>query len=543
MRIITHSIAATVRHGDLRSRALHMIKNLTRDTGGTVAVLFGICFIALALGGGVAVDFVRGSRQQMALASAVDAAALAAAVSKITDEAELEQLVHEYIEQNFTNKYPGLSFDVDVVVGENTVQVTAHQQMETTIMRIAQIDTMDLGATAEVTRGGKGAEVVLVLDNTGSMLTNDKIGDLKTAVADLTEVLFGDNATSEFLKIGIVPFSTTVNIGPQYTDVTWLDHTGLNPISKLNFTDTTKHNRWAWDQLSNRDWNGCVEQRQVANGIDYDVDDTPPSIATPATLFPLYFAPDEPTNANNASSKTGWGSGFVNSYLADWKSSESVSNSTKNNTSLIDRQRRHQKYMSVSISGDGPAYNCGIAPLTPLTNVKQTVLDAIDDMIADGNTNIASGVGWGLRVLSSTEPFTEGVDYDDENWRKIMIVMTDGENVWGDRNNMNKSMYGGYGYISQSAPRLNIANVTNSRSVYDTRTAKACDVVKSATGDPDNPIVVYTITFGSLDDTAKTLMENCATDSEKYYHAPDGATIQTVFQNIAEEINKVYLSK
>jgi hypothetical protein len=199
--------------------------------------------------------------------------------------------------------------------------------------------------------------------------------------------------------------------------------------------------------------------------------------------------------------------------------------------------------MNVSASGDGPAYNCGIAPLTPLTNVKQTVLDSIDDMIADGNTNIASGVGWGLRVLSSTEPFTEGADYDDENWRKIMIVMTDGENVWGDRNNMNGSTYGGYGYISQASTRLNLTSVSNGRSVYDARTAAACNVVKAATGDPDNPIVVYTITFGSLDNTAKNLMKACATDLEKYYHAPDGDTIKTVFDNIAQEINKVYLSK
>jgi hypothetical protein len=181
--------------------------------------------------------------------------------------------------------------------------------------------------------------------------------------------------------------------------------------------------------------------------------------------------------------------------------------------------------------------------LTPLTNVKDTVLEAIDDMIADGNTNIASGVGWGLRVLSPTQPFTEGAAYDDENWRKIMIVMTDGENVWGDKNNMNKSTYGGYGYISQSSTRLNINNVSNSRTVYDTRTDKACDVVKTATGDPENPIIVYTITFGSLDNTAKTLMRDCASDPEKYYHAPDGDTIQTVFENIAQEINKVYLSK
>lgn len=520
------------------------LRNFRNDTQGAVAVLAALLFVVMTLCAGTALDFVRGSRQRLALNSAIDAAALAVAVSGKTDQTELEQLAIDYVNANYNSlKYPGTSLDLDVVITDDIVQITANQQMPTTLMKIAHIDTMNLGAFTEVTRGGAALEVVLVLDNTGSMNQDNKIGSLKTAVANLTEVLFGEEPVSDRIKVGIVPFSTSVNVGPQHTNVSWLDHTGLNPISHLNFTDATKHNRWAWDQLSNMDWSGCVEQRKAANGIDYDVDDTPPDPNQPSTLFPLYFAPDEPTNGNNASSNPGWGSGFNNSYLADWRADENVSNDTKNNTPLDSRQRRDQKYVGTSANGDGPGYNCGIAPLTPLTNVKQTMLEAIDDMIADGNTNIASGVGWGLRVLSPTTPFTEGVEYDDEDWQKVMIVMTDGESVWGEKNNMNKSAYGGYGYISQSLPRLNMNSVSDGRAVYDARTAKACDIVKNATGNPERPIVVYSITFGSIDNTAKDLMKNCATDPEKYFHAPDGETIQTVFEDIAKEISAVYLSK
>jgi hypothetical protein len=38
-------------------------------------------------------------------------------------------------------------------------------------------------------------------------------------------------------------------------------------------------------------------------------------------------------------------------------------------------------------------------------------------------------------------------------------------------------------------------------------------------------------------------MRNCASDPEKYFHAPDGQTIQTVFKDIAKEISEVFLSK
>jgi Flp pilus assembly protein TadG len=523
-----------------------LARNFRCDTRGAIAILWGLSVILVTVAAGTAIDYVRAARQRQALDAAVDAAALAVAVSGKTDQAELEQLARDYVNANYNSqKYTGINLNLDVKVTEDTVEITAHQQMPTTLMGIVNINEMDLTSFAQVSRGGTGLEVALVLDNTGSMNSNNKIQDLKVAVGNLTEVLFGEDEESTHIKVGIIPFSTSVNVGPQYTDVTWLDHTGLNPISHLNFTDATKHNRWAWNQLSNKPWNGCVEQRRVANGIDYDVDDTAPSVGQPTTLFPIFFAPDEPTNGNNATGKTGWGNGFGNSYLPDWRSNESVSNSTKNNTSLDDRQRRHQKYQGVSVSGAGPGFNCGIAPITPLTNVKQTVLDGVDDMIANGNTNIAGGVGWGLRVLSPTAPFTEGVAYDDDDWRKVMIVMTDGENVWGDTNNMNRSAYGGYGYISQSSTRLNMnsSSITSGRAVYDTRTAKACDVVKAATGDPKHPITVYTITFGPIDNAAKTLMKNCATDPEKYFHAPDGATIKTVFSDIAKEISEVYLSK
>jgi Flp pilus assembly protein TadG len=529
-------------------KSFQLVVRFGSDTQGAIAVLFGLAFIMLTLVAGTAIDYVRGSHQQSALATAIDAAALAVAASDKTDLAELEQLARDYISANFSGlEYEGTSLDLDIVVTENIVQISATQQMPTRVMRIANIDTMDLGAFSEVTRRASGLEVVLVLDNTGSMNSGGKLASLKTAATDLTEMLFGDSVNSTSVKIGIVPFSMAVNVGPQYSTATWLDHTGLNPISHLNFTDSTKHNSWAWDQLSNMDWNGCVEQRKAASGIDYDVDDTTPDVSQPDTLFPIYFAPDEPTNGNNASSQSGYGGGFVNSYMADWRTAEGVSSSTKSATSLDNRQRRYQKYVGASATGVGPGYLCGIGPITPLTGVKQTIVDAIDAMTADGGTNIATGVGWGLRVISPTVPFTEGVAYDDDDWNKVIIVMTDGENDWGSAlSNMNGSYYSGYGYTKQSPTRL-ARTITASASaydaVYDERTAVACDKVKAATGDVTKPITVYTITFGTVAASGQTLMRNCATSPEMYFHAPSNSDLQAVFDEIGTQISELFHSK
>lgn len=520
---------------------------LVQDTRGSIAVLAAVTALTFLVAAGTAVDFARASRQRQVLNSAVDAAALALATSKITDVPTLKALADKYVKSNLAaiSNYDGGPLTLTVNVYTDRVTISAQQQMPTTLMRIAHINQMDLDVYSEARRAQANAEVALVLDNTGSMGSNGKIGALKTAGLQLADILYGTDAVSTHMKVAIVPFAASVNVGSTYKTAAWMDTNGTNALSHLNFTDATKHNKWGWDNLSNTPWNGCVEQRKTnSTTINYDVDDTTPTAAQPDTLFPFYFAPDEPTNANNASSKSGWGT-FNNDYLPDWKASEGVNNTTKNNTTLDDRQRRYQKYVSVapSGSGKGPAYNCGTAAITPLTNVKATIVSQINAMVATGNTNIASGVGWGLRVLSPTVPFTEGAAYNDKKWKKFMIVMTDGENDWGDVSNMNKTTYGGYGFAAQSLARININSVPNTRTQLDTRTAKACALVKTASTNPTQPIVVYSITFGPVDSQAETLLRNCASDPEKYYHAPDNATLIAAFKTIATEISQVYLAK
>ena len=68
-------------------------------------------------------------------------------------------------------------------------------------------------------------------------------------------------------------------------------------------------------------------------------------------------------------------------------------------------------------------------------------------MRADGYTHVAEGVGWGLRVISPGEPFTEGVEYSNEDITKAMVLLTDGENTFDTENNHNHSTYTAYGFL------------------------------------------------------------------------------------------------
>jgi hypothetical protein len=118
-------------------------------------------------------------------------------------------------------------------------------------MRVAGIDTMTVAARSVIQRADTGLELVLVLDDTGSMKSAGKIGALKDAAHQLIEILYGSNETVDDLWVAVVPYRGAVNVGNGHTG--WL--TGYDPA---DFAPDT--------------WQGCVEARTAP----YDQDDTPP---------------------------------------------------------------------------------------------------------------------------------------------------------------------------------------------------------------------------------------------------------------------------
>ncbi|WP_163312499.1 VWA domain-containing protein, partial [Enterobacter cloacae] len=67
---------------------------------------------------------------------------------------------------------------------------------------------------------------VLVLDNTGSMASSNKMTALKTAAKNLISTLSAAATQADSVRIGIVPFDTQVNIGTTYRNETWLSYAG-----------------------------------------------------------------------------------------------------------------------------------------------------------------------------------------------------------------------------------------------------------------------------------------------------------------------------
>jgi hypothetical protein len=371
---------------------------------------------------------------------------------------------------------------------------------------------------------------VLVFDNTGSMSTNSRLTTLKAAAKDFTNILFGSRATADTLKIAIVPFSGGVNVGPQNASKPWLDKTGVTSISRMNFNQPGWHNWMAWQTITNRTWNGCVEARAGALAFN----DTPPT--TGETLFAPYFAPDEPGSATTSSITLKNASNQNQTYYNSWRTD--VPNT---GTDMDTRQRTPSKYTSTTLSSGfaGPSWNCQIAPITPLTGTKATVISAIDAMVANGPTVIPEGLAWGLRVLSPQEPFTQGEAFNNnKNIKKALILLTDGENDVGSGgsalSNHNRTWYNTFGYLPQN--RLGTTSFSTFHSTLDTRTTEVCNLIKSQN------VIVYSFSYGVTNTNAKNLIKACASSADKYFDPPTNAALVEKFNQIANELRNLYLS-
>jgi hypothetical protein len=325
-----------------------------------------------------------------------------------------------------------------------------------------------------------------------------------------------------------------VNIGPVHRGAAWMDGEGVSPIHHQNFSSQTQTRFQLLDEMSVA-WGGCVEARPAP----FDTTDAPASAGNPASYFVPMFAPDEPDDENDA------GKSYPNNYLVDdagactpqpktctggYTRRGNCRAWTKDPLTPEVAQSRTCKYRNQSPSGGtGPNYNCTTAAILPLTSTRSTVETAVDGMVANGWTNVPEGVMWGWRVLSPGAPFTEGRESDETGNRKIMVVMTDGENTYQTRDNHNKSMYGAFGYAT--AGRLG-STPSAMPSQMDAKLTAACTNAKAA------GITIYTIAFrdAAVSTNIRNLLRGCASGTDKAFVATDAAGLNAAFQEIGREV-------
>ncbi len=438
---------------------------------------------------------------------------------------------------------------------------------------------------------------------------------------------------SKPVQFGLVPFAASVNVGPQYADASWMDTEGRSPIHHENFdwgafTSSNKKvqldggvyrkkgsdwgdeendivtrfslfdemkritgsqwvsngngkyvctsyywgscHKWEWQSsgyyqdtyASYASWQGCVETRPYP----YANTDATPTASDPATLFVPMFAPDETDNRDGS-----------RRYASDnyWPDLTTSSNDATRQAYMPKYFEPAPQGTSAAGDGQGPNASCTTQPITPLQDVTttagmQTIDDAIDAMEPNGATNVPQGMGWGWRVVSSAEPFTEGRPETERGNEKVIIVLTDGANTYYTPSSLgyndlagNNSTYSSYGYTKvdqsgESTTRMFMGtNVNKSSFSNDNYTAAmteqmsaVCENAKAA------GVIVMTVSLDLSSSNADerdqmAALKACASDSRfrkdpddpsqaaKLYWNATGATLSDDFKEIADELSNL----
>lgn len=193
------------------------MKSLTHNEDGNVGIIFGVCgFMLVGLVFG-AIDYAAAVSAKTALQARLDVAALGAARSPASTDADLQVVGDQYMKTSHVT-VPGEIVSVKFKAIDNGVRIlaTAEGFVRTSILGYFNSDRLFFDAQSEVMRATKNVEVALVLDTTGSM-AGTRLTDLKAAANDLIELVVKDVQQPFYSKVAIVPYAVAVNVG-SYAD-------------------------------------------------------------------------------------------------------------------------------------------------------------------------------------------------------------------------------------------------------------------------------------------------------------------------------------
>ena len=204
---------------------------------------------------GSGVDIGRAYMAQLRLQQACDAGVLAGrrAMAGSTYSSSAQSEANKMFNYNYpTGIYEssriGFSSQAD---GPSDVKGTATAYLPTSIMKIFSHDGFDLAVNCTAKLEISNADVMLVLDVTGSMAqTNsgdsvNRIAALKDATMDFFDTLTTAEVGDGRLRFGVVPYSSSANVGAILRDKNpaWLSDNVLlpsrTPVFKVTWTTTS----------------------------------------------------------------------------------------------------------------------------------------------------------------------------------------------------------------------------------------------------------------------------------------------------------------
>lgn len=553
------------------------------DREGNIAVLFALTAIPLLGVMGVAVDYSMAAAYRTDMQKSLDATALALAKLLPASQATLDEKAQQYFHANMgshTLTEVQLSVVPNFVAG--TLNLSVRGVYTPQLATILGIGSFEIGTKSQATWSRTKLEVALAFDLSSSMAAShagvSKVDAAKEAASELVDTLFeaaGDD-DPERLKISVVPYTSTVNVGTEYKNAAWLDQNGISsahwaPSSGTIGGNITKppagqgvNSRFDLFDWLGEEWGGCVETRPG----EFAVNDEPPTSALANSLFVPYFAPDEPgikgSSAPGNNLYRNWlgtNSGYraYNSYLDDHDQADASCGSMPTSASSGNWTAVQQRWCKYKIDGDankkyfytngwglqtGPNFMCNPTKLLRLSTNQEAIKNKISQFQALGDTSIFEGVAWAWRTVSPNTPFSDGRAYDADDNMKILIMLTDGNNNWLSLGNPNQSLHAAQAYyVNRRLGSTQNMSQTQANTHLDDTTRAVCTNAKQ------KGVVIYAVVFSlennPIPESWKDLVIDCASveNGETLAYFAEGTDqLKNVFKVIAGRISQLHLS-
>ena len=437
-----------------------LLHRFLKDRRAGVAPMFALAVVPILGLVGAAIDYSRANSIKVAMQSALDATALA--MSKLAPTLTASQLQTQstaYFQAMF-NRPEAKSLVVTPTYSTaagSQLTIAASSSMDTTFMKVMGYSSLNIGSSSTVKWGNSRLRVALVLDNTGSMADNGKIGALKTATNGLLSQLKAAATNNGDVYVSIIPFVKDVNVGSSNYNASWIDWTDWDAQNTTSGCSGWGWggggcNGWGWGNstpANHNTWNGCVTDRgnsNAPNSGNYDTNISAPVSGNTATMFAA------------------------------------------------------EQYDS-----------CPQAVM-PLSYNWSSMTTLVNNMSPNGNTNQAIGLAHGWMSLVGGGPYPTPPAMDPNyKYTQVIILLTDGLNTQ-DR-----------WYTSQSS--------------IDARQQLTCNNVKAA------GITLYTVQVNTGGDPTSALLQNCASDSSKFFLLTSANQMVTTFNQIGTQLSQLRISK
>lgn len=501
----------------MTSRLMRPARRLLNDERGSTATLFGLMAVPVLAMVGVAIDYGRAVHLREQLQRISDTATTAGLreyeVSGNADLAKKRMLA--YVNAGLQNIGHSLKTDsnksgtvkllnANIDPTNSSVSPTLQGGVETVVLQLIGIKSLKVkaGTKAAVAtthdQGTKALELSLMLDTSGSM-EGEKFTDMKEAAADFLNIVMPDDLAVENRKVGLVPFSTKVNLGSRALAAA---ATGLAETSTA-MADTGRDifstSSFRWRSLSR-----CRDDVR--------------------RVFPNYSSTQAQNYCiANFDTRYSWSG---TEYWTPRVENEMAPVATNLITCVTERSGDYAYTDAAPATGSfvGPTYknytteyqysetgDCIIsdqpqAAIVPLTTSKSALQTAINEMEITGGTAGHVGTAWAYYMLSPLWNAFWGQNveaYDHPDTIKAAVLMTDGQY------NSN------YGETSASAQAIAI-----------------CEQMKA------NNITVFTIGFDmstDQNDPARQTLMQCASPG-KYYFPYTGEALREAFQEIGNSL-------